>query len=98
VGEETSAVAVDTARSRQSESFAAAALLLLAVTLAGVAAWVWLHQAAQLLDDDQRFSRSGWAGIVPAGVYAVGVLLLAGWLLGVLFRLLGRIGRRLRPT
>jgi hypothetical protein len=75
-----------------------AAAVLLALALAGVAAWVWLHFAAPRLDDDQQFSHQGWLGIVPAGVYLVGVLLLAGWLMVRLFRLVRAVGRRLRPA
>jgi hypothetical protein len=71
-----------------------AGLLMLAVALAGLAAWVWLQQEAPQLDDYERLSRSGWLGILPVGVYAVGVLVLAAWLARILFRLFGRIWRR----
>jgi outer membrane protein assembly factor BamB len=75
-----------------------AALGLLAAALAGAAAWLWLGQAAPGLDDDQHFSRRGWSGIAPAGIYGAGLLLLIGWLLGVVYRLLRGVGRRLRPA
>jgi hypothetical protein len=75
-----------------------AALLLAAAGLAGVAAWVWLRRAAPELADYQHFSRRGWLGIVPAGAYAVGLLVVAGWLLRMLFRLVRSVVRRLRPA
>jgi hypothetical protein len=71
-------------------------LVLLALVLAAAVAGVWLYLAPP--EDDQRFSHSGWPGIVPAGVYAVGVLLVAAWLCGAVSRLVRRIGRRLRPA
>jgi outer membrane protein assembly factor BamB len=67
-------------------------MVLVVTVLAGVAAWVWLSQAS--LDDDQRFSRQGWAGILPAGVYGAGIAILAWWLLGHLVRLLTRLVRK----
>jgi hypothetical protein len=74
------------------------ALGLLAAAVAGVAAWVWVRRAAPGLDDDQHFSRRGWSGIAPVGIYAVGFLLLMGWLLSLHYRWLRSVGRRLRPV
>jgi tRNA A-37 threonylcarbamoyl transferase component Bud32/outer membrane protein assembly factor BamB len=67
---------------------------LLVAVLAAVFGWVWVQQAAGTLDDDQQFSRHGWFGIVPAGVYAVGVLAMAWWVMAVTVRLARRAWRK----
>jgi tRNA A-37 threonylcarbamoyl transferase component Bud32 len=56
-------------------------MVLLVAALSAAVGWVWLQQAVGRLEDDQRFSRQGWLGIVPAGIYGAGMLAMAWWLM-----------------
>jgi serine/threonine protein kinase len=54
-------------------------LLVAALLLATVIGVIWVRFAARELFSEQHFSFRGWYAIWPAGVYAVGVLLLAAY-------------------
>jgi hypothetical protein len=71
-------------------------LLLASLGLAAAIGTVWVRFAAAGLLPEQHFSLRGWYDIWPAGVYAVGVVLLAGYLVGGLIGLVRR--RQLRES
>jgi tRNA A-37 threonylcarbamoyl transferase component Bud32/outer membrane protein assembly factor BamB len=58
-----------------------AALLLLALALAALVGVVWMRSYAEPLGPEQHYSYRGWYAIWPAGLYAAGVMVLAGVIL-----------------
>jgi len=64
-----------------------AVLLASAPALAAVVGVVWLIVLPDDLGPEQHYSGRGWYGIWPAGVYAAGLLIVAGFLLLCAFRL-----------
>jgi serine/threonine protein kinase len=67
-------------------------LLTASLALATVILFLWVGNAAAQLLPGQHFSWRGWYTIWPAGVYAVGVVLLGGYLIGGVLRLVRRRG------
>jgi outer membrane protein assembly factor BamB len=79
-----------------------AGLLSASCLLSGAIAWIILRYLADQPFPDQRYSWEGWYAIWPAGVYALGMLILGWKLLRGGIRLAGwlfvRLGRRIQPA
>jgi outer membrane protein assembly factor BamB len=58
-----------------------AALLVAVPALAAMVGVVWMRSYAEPLGPEQHYSYRGWYAIWPAGLYAVGVMVLAGLVL-----------------
>jgi serine/threonine protein kinase len=79
-----------------------ALVVLGSLVLAALVGLVWLRFFADALPADQRFSWKGWYALWPAGVYAMGVLILVVFLvrrsIPLVLAVWRRLFRRVRPA